>query len=139
MKDWTPKQDLNMTFGSAFLEYGSCPSLVQTTEGSPEMEELRAQLASASAKTARICRNLPYARHGYTFKDAELNAHFYPTELSRPSAQVKDWPYRGYVDTSRGPFRVVTFAPSKAYSPSMLTKNETRWVKAIKEVEKKKK
>lgn len=145
MKEWTPKQDLHVVLGSDFGEMAGCPSLEMNLErfyeeGSrePRLESVEEVFASHSLEQIRRCRNLVYAAHGYTFKDRTLQDFLY--KYSTPVDVEKTEGFWGYVYAhgGDGPFKAVVFAPDANYASSHLSERETRWVKALKMLEKKK-
>lgn len=146
MKDWTPKQDLDVVLGSTLAETASCPSVEMASwkfydEGSsePKVDAVEAAFSGKSTDDVRRCRNMVYAAHGYSFKDKKLQDFFY--KYSTPVAVEKTEGFWGYYDSHNGsgPFKAVVFAPDANYSPSHLSELETKWVKALKALEKKRK
>ncbi len=144
MKDWTPKQDLNVLLGSDFTSTAGCPSLI--TDGwdfyggeedtKPDLKAVAKAFEGKKLEDVRRCRNLVYAAHGYTFKDRSLQDFFYAYQTPVDEKKTeKFWGYSG-MNYMEGPSKAVVFAPDPNYKPSHLNKRERRWVKALKAYEK---
>ncbi len=140
-KNWTPTHDLTVLLGSDYSGWGPCPSILQTVDMFYDGKKLDVaaatkELAKLSDADLRLCRNMPYAHHGYTFKDEALQKRFYA--MSTPTSLEKfkgsGWAYTGTALAEKGAVGVM-FAPNKSYRASMLTAREKRWVKALKAVE----
>lgn len=72
-RDWVPTRNFSITVYSLttlLVEVG-CPS-----DYVPPQDEA-ATVRRFDASTLRMCRNLPYARHGRPFRDRRLHRHFY--------------------------------------------------------------
>jgi hypothetical protein len=117
MKDWTPTEDLFVGLYGA--QFGvRCPGSLYFVGATPE-EELREELRELSEEELRTCRNMPYAHHGYIFKDEALNAAF----------------YRAAVEDGEETFRRVPWHTNPRYTPDLLTSQEHRYIKLIKQEE----
>jgi hypothetical protein len=89
-KDWSPKQDFVVALhgwplaSSLATEKGiklPCPDAAQMTSGDPAADSAPdpgadEMLAALTEADLALCRNLPYARHGYPFQRPELRATF---------------------------------------------------------------
>ena len=141
MKDWTPTQDLMLTLGSDYITHKKCPSILMHADalrddkGGIDLEYAKETFEDLSKEDLRLCRNIPYAHHGYAFKDKRLDTLFYSKSISTPATK-SNWASLGQLGLEKEKHRVVTFAKSANYSPEMLSKNELIYVKAIKAVEK---
>ena len=143
MKDWTPTQDLTVVLGADYMPFKGCPSplmfvdTVYDHEDKLDIERAKKELEELSTAQLRQCRNLVYARHGYTFKDKKLGEFFY--EHSKPTAAKETkW---GYNQTLYPPedYKVLIYKQNLNYTPDMLTERDSKWVKAFKAVEKSRK
>jgi len=141
MKDWTPTQDLALTLASDYITHKKCPSILMHADalrdekGGIDLEYAKETFEDLSKEDLRMCRNIPYAHHGYTFKDKKLDTLFYPKSISEPATK-SNWASLGQLGLVKEKHRVVTFAKSSNYSSEMLSKNELTYVRAIKAVEK---
>jgi len=145
MKNWVPKQDLNLLLGSQFTGMAKCPPMQQViwevyqSEDEPQVDLMDEYFKSMSDADLRKCRNLVYAAHGYTFKDKKLQKLFYKYQTPVDEEKTRGfWGYSGY-NWTEGSKKAVVFAPSSNYSPDHLTKDEVKWVKAFKAIEKRRK
>lgn len=141
MKDWTPTQDLALTLGSDYITHKKCPSILMHADalldekGGIDLAYAKQTFEDLSKEDLRMCRNIPYAHHGYTFKDKRLDEFFYPKSISEPATK-SNWSSLGQLGLDKEKHRVVTFAKSANYSAEMLSKSELTYIKAIKAVEK---
>ena len=125
-EDWVPSENLQIEYGSAWFEpVAQCPSVsgvMYHLEQDGEEETLTWLLSRQSLDpvSARRCRNLMYAEHGYAFTDAEL-----AEELS-----VSDcW----FADLELG--MCWHREPSDAYSEALLGYDEHRYIELMQAVE----
>lgn len=141
MKDWTPTQDLRVILGSDYAQYDKCPSMVMFIDNvyfdeEFDLDQAKKELAELDDAQLRVCRNLAFAHHGYTFKDKKLNARFYHMRAPTSAAKArKHWMFTDMI-AQKAEHRVVLHAPNPHYSPKMLTPRERKWVRAFKAVEK---
>lgn len=72
-RDWVPRRNFSITVYSlmTLLEAAGCP-----WDHVPPSDEA-ATARRFDAATLRFCRNLPYARHGYPFRDRGLRRRLY--------------------------------------------------------------
>lgn len=133
MEDWRPTRDLVIQFSNGVTDF-DCPgwSFMRGYDTDKKGEEaLREELRGVPRDMLRTCRNLPYAVHGYTFKDRTLNEFFYkPLKTGRgfvlyPDDEAED----GETWTRFG------LRPNKLYQPSLLTTWEQRYVSMVKDEE----
>jgi len=124
MKSWTPKEDLDLLLANPWFS-PRCPGHPFLGNGMSDAE-LRQTLREADDSELSGCHNLPYAHHGYTFKDKDLQERFYPAEGA--SLVGED-----------SPNAAVEFMPNPAYSPDLLTLKEHRYVAIVKEEVKRRK
>ncbi len=126
MKQWTPREDLYVNLAQAqFGLNAGCPGTFFFVGATPE-DELRAELRDLSDDALRVCRNLPYAHHGYIFKDKDLADAFRDSDT--PPSPGED-----------NPLARVTYAPNPHFTPDLLTLAEHRYIKLIKDEEKRRK
>lgn len=123
-----PKRHFRLRFdGEPWLTHGTCAALltgevrgIEDTHARPDdpiddrAALLRTILDRLDKAALRRCRNLPYALHGYPFKDATLRAAFYPR--SRPGE--------------------IGFKLNPAWAPEILSADELRFIRAVKAAEK---
>lgn len=134
-ENWTPTQDLELFLDSAW-SYGNswdvqtfCPQahpalLEDNALEEPTLAKAEAAFGKLTDEQLRICRNLPYARHGYTFKDAALSKHFYS-----PVAKVTN--YLGSKDEPKDTYRRLNFQVNPHYSEDQLSRDELNYIKLI--------
>ena len=151
---WTPTRDLSLSYATAPLDYVDswCPALGSYEQGhryddERVTEEALAGLTELSDEQLRLCRNIPYAHHGYPFKSRRLHSTFYdqsPTfvtkeiqDAARQDASSADGaPPFGSVETwTDTPYVLVGFRPDPAFDRKDLTSGERRFVKAVKAIE----
>jgi hypothetical protein len=136
-QNWTPTQDLDLYFGSPMTSGSSkfatsCPDVHESSVGEgikkPTLKAGEETFGGLSDEELRICRNLPFAHHGYTFKDEKLQKLFYGPGALKVS---------GAYDNEEEPkdFVRINFQPNPFYDESMLSKDEQGYVKLIKLVE----
>ena len=132
-KDWTPKQDFVVALhgwplaSSLATEKGiklPCPDAAQITSGDPATDSAPdpgadEMLAALTEADLALCRNLPYARHGYPFQRPELRATF-DREVEVPGDE--DGP-------SRRRFRLGAANPF--YSDALLDDTDRAYLAAI--------
>lgn len=127
MASWTPTNNLMVEFptpGDTWSRRGleDCPLLRPFEQrDAREIKAARKQLEKLTDARLRVCRNIPYAHHGYEFKDSSLRAIFYRGRI--PSEQF-DEPTR------------LGFAYNPGFDAKMLTRAEHRYIAAIKREEK---
>ena len=88
------------------------------------------------AATLKLCRNWPYAVHGYNFKTKALRDYFYgkPFETHCPFCGPSD--AKDVLDESES-MRFTRFfhMPNKSYEPALLDASELLYVRLAKEAE----
>lgn len=166
MKDWVPKADFNLilmsTCGSesslaTYYTRSACPleELYEPVQArlkkTEKLTQAQAQERAAGEAQAlkgfsgaqlRLCRNMVYAKYGYSFKDPKLNKVFYS---HKPGALAHYPPHMcaGRKDLAQlveeGVCRkqpVVMYMPRASYTPRLLSKHEAMYVRIILEQEK---
>ena len=128
MADWTPRVDFTLMLLSGMNgpNHG-CP-MYDTMMVDPKnlKAEIAGQLKELTAAQLRVCRNLPYARHGYRFKDAKLNATFYAASKSGAGFA------HGADPRSKERWTWQAFQVNPHFKPSLLTPTEQRYIQLIK-------
>ncbi len=148
-RKWTPKRNFEVFFpnvhnAASYFPAAAkdCPAFfdfIWNHKEDPEGTEkkIAAELAELSKATLRVCRNLPYAHHGYTFKSKDLQKTFYKDAV-RKGYGIPYFPAskpRGEEPYEKLPWSYLTFAPNKSYSPALLRPIEQTWVKLVKAAE----
>lgn len=141
MQRWTPTRDFAVYFPSDLnLNQGSCPRVQEIAaawEAAGRKDEvvIRDHLQSLDKEELRICRNWPYARHGYSFKSKDLQQHFYQA----PSTFYGYPWYPGQAeDAERTPENLWSYLPLRVnpdFSPALLTSREQLYIKLAKAAE----
>lgn len=148
-EDWTPEEDLTVVMASscggssemAVLYTGAeCPGAWDLEEERGKKLDVPKALEKYSSDQLRLCRNMVYARYGYTFKDKSLNALFYK---HKPGDVVTYPPhYCSNPDEPQEycrPERAILYTRDLGYEPKMLTREENRYVKLLKNEERRRK
>ena len=155
-KNWTPKQDLNLTFTYEATQVFNCPPFMMvyhgphdylnqlklslkgskiSSKGNHQIKEFIREVQSLTSAQRKLCRNLPFARYGYRFKTPVLNqklyAYAHPTPLKVMLTDYKTYTHSHDTQSVQGVLAVL-FRPSKHYNEKQLTQAEWRYVKAIK-------
>jgi hypothetical protein len=134
MEQWTPKQDLEVVLGGAMEPFGKCPAVPaaasNTTGPATDLAAAKEQFQGLTPAELRICRNLPYAHQGYTFKDPKLTELFYAP--AQPS--TSPWSF-GIGGDGPADYLVARFQPNRAYDPKLLTADEQVYVRMVKALE----
>lgn len=129
-ENWTPTQDLDLYFGSPLTQSAGCPQVHEAGIGEGIKKATPEAAQEAFGKLTddelRVCRNLPYAHHGYSFKDEKLQKYFYT------GAKAVSGPYDGEDPKD---FIRIDYQPNPFYDEAMLSKDEQGYVKLIKLVE----
>ncbi len=124
---WTPTQDLYLSFGSPMTLGSDCPQIHPAMLGealeTPSLAAAREHFGQLDDDALRRCRNLPYAVHGYAFKDKELQKFFY-----RPGLAVS-----GLFDSTGEPKEhlYLPFYPNPSFEPGQLGKDEHAYIKLV--------
>lgn len=83
-----------------------------------------------SPEDRRVCRNLPFAHHGYPFKDAALRRRFYqepvPVRETPPESPLAD---RSPRPADKGTLRFRRFFPAADFAVSRLSAEERAYVR----------
>lgn len=158
MTQWTPKEDFSLMTASAqtaISEYAhwpfkalNCPTIVAFTEAYDtakgvaadrfEQEEFDKSFWAPYAKDLRLCRNLPYALWGYTFKDAALGKQLYPKNISPKRSKL---PFEQLIDEDDAkadrPYLVIkpVHQAHKDFVNGLLSQAEVRYIKSAKGAE----
>jgi hypothetical protein len=129
-ENWTPTQDLDLYFGSPMTQESGCPQVHETIIGEgikkPTLAAAQEVFGRLTDEKLRICRNMPYAHHGYAFKDEKLQQYFYTGPRAVSDAYDKEGP---------GDFIRIDYQLNPFYEESMLSKDEQGYVKLIKLIE----
>ena len=158
MKRWTPKADLYILFGNEAERLPKqCPFISEVWRDHEEALEEVARDAGKEKKQARaradervrrehfdalsledlkICRNWPYAVHGYSFKTKELAELFYRKPFSTHCPFCGPGAESEVLDEDH-PERFTRFfhMPNMSYDPAMLDARELLYVRLAKEAE----
>ena len=120
MQAWTPRRDLIVYFSNGLLDWNeACPGREFVILGEDHEQDLRRALGKLSHGDLRLCRNLPYALHGYYFRSTDLRRHYYP----------------GIRKTEDGQWMGFQYHPNPHFEPALLSSWEQRYVRLIKEEE----
>jgi hypothetical protein len=138
MKDWTPTQDLMLHFDGAMSHHDThvtCPLVhpfsFEDSLDVPTLEFARKYFDKFDDKTLRICRNWPYARYGYTFKDDSLQKFFYRGPRAVQNQYLDD-----PKDTkSPRDYIRLNYQPNPHFSDAMLTRDELNYIRLVKLLE----
>ena len=165
-ENWIPSRDLELTFTYGMTQTFGCPQInsyymetdkllkrvkqilaspIAKVKPKPE-DEFATTLVNESLKLSkrdlRLCRNLPFARHGYQFKSRDLNSRLYQYAQATPLSKMRQ-DYRSYTysddEEELKRFSGVLFRPSKYYSQDRLSKDEWLYIKIMKLIEQSKK
>lgn len=141
-KNWIPTNDLMVTFNYHASMFGCPPMRELLAEHTGPVTQdtvlpLVAMTDVLDLEGLRVCRNIPYARHGYRFKKKSLADRLYqyraPTSL--PLLQRSYGSYAVPQEEEAGGYLGVLFRESPHYDPKMLTAEELTWVRIFKELE----
>ena len=127
-RDWTPRQDFVVSLhgwplaGTFARENGialPCPdaATMANRDASPEHAG-GGHLSGLSDADLGLCRNLPYARHGYPFQRTDLQQALY-REVSVPG------------DEGAGPWRFRLAAPNGFYSDTLLDDTDRAYIAVL--------
>ncbi len=146
-RQWTPKRDFQVFFPNFFNAIlhnkqvaEACPDALEMANALGDLSDAQSRAAldkSLADKTdaeLRICRNLPYARHGYDFKSADLQRIFYP-KGPRKGYGFPYIPHEAPGSEDDLVWMTAPFALNPHFSPSLLTDFDQRWVQRIKQEE----
>lgn len=133
-RDWTPRRDFVVTLYDWPAQ--RVDELVRVREDEarllpcPDLIELQHDsqgLAGLDESTLALCRNLPYARHGFPFRRADLREALYrdfaivrtppPADTSPADPPRRDWLRIG--------------APNPFYSDALLDEQDRAYLAAI--------
>ena len=122
---WVPEENLDLMYGSEWFESSRCSSVSQVMYrlelGSDPVSEARHLVeAGLTSSGARICRNLMYAIHGYTFEDGELGSALEEGACWFPELEDRPCWRR---------------TPSTDYTPQLLGYDEHRYIEVMQAVE----
>jgi hypothetical protein len=140
LTQWTPTRDFAVYFpGEHNLGEGDCPRVWEVwatwQERKDDAATIAAHFASLDQAALALCRNWPYARHGYPFKKRALADHFYKKPFEFYGLP---W-YPGMGDgEERAPdrrWRFVGAQPNPDFTPALLTLPELRYVALIRQEE----
>ena len=141
---WKPSADLLVAFNYDAVSIFKCPAIrevISEISGPITREKvlpLAKLVSDLSSEQLRVCRNLPYATHGYRFKSQKLRGTFYRYAQPVPlSTLKKDYvAFTGPSPEEATDFLAVIFRLSEHYTPQLLSKDELRWVRIFKHLEK---
>lgn len=140
MRDWTPERDLAVYLMSAHqaLERMQlpCPApdalaheVDRATDPSQVRAILRSHLGERTDDELAVCRNLPFAAHGYPFRTARFRELFYraPTHQADPYGYLTAEQAR---EERRDPraWIAVPFLPNERYDRGLLIAVERRYI-----------
>ena len=159
---WTPKRDLELTFTYEMTQVFNCPLLrhyfIETKDllsrvkrllsssqfmmkPTPDDESVASFInatSKLSKKDLKLCRNLPFARYGYQFKNKELSTRLYqyaqPSPLSKMRTDYKSYTY-SQEEAELKSMSAVLFRPSKHYSQTQLSEDDWLYIKVLKLIE----
>jgi hypothetical protein len=122
-RDWTPRQDFVVTLYDLarfpLTMEGvqlSCPALSMMT-----LDAQQQATAGLDDATLALCRNLPYARHGFPFRRADLREALYRDFAVVPDAPVDQADQQA----------VRVGAPNPFYSDALLDEEDRAYLAAI--------
>lgn len=137
MRNWQPKGDLQLHLGNDQKTVANCPavtSFISAMEQNKKSNEsyVARELAKVKTDELRLCRNMIYALHGYGFRDKRLRTYFYePARLSSSDAIL--------AADRKGTFKFLRFMANPHFDKRLLTRDEQRYVAAIKDEEQRRK
>lgn len=130
--NWTPTQNLELSFGTALsTSFGPCPqadsAALQADLAEPTLAHAQLDFGDLNDADLRLCRNLPFAHHGYVFNDQALNERFY----TAPE------PVSGFFDDDDEPktFIRVGFRRNPNFDASTLSAEERGYIKLVQQLE----
>lgn len=130
-RKWTPTRDFVVQLFNEFVagehHKQECPLTFWVKDG-----HLEDELSEMTDEQLRICRNLPYAHHGYPFKKSELRALFYKPAQTGSSHDAFHPGAQPDVDDPATAWRWIIFAPNPDYTPSLLSPREVEYVRLLK-------
>ena len=146
-KGWTPKRNFAVVFPNQMnaTNYfpgaaSECPSVERFRweyEKAPKaaQKSLTATVAKLDKATRRICRNMPYAHHGYSFKSKALGALFYRGVQTGYGVPYFPTAAPGTGTFEKQPWSYTVFRQNPHYTPALLAPEEGAYVRAVKAAE----
>ena len=131
MKDWTPTRDFVVQMFNEYValeHHGyACPMTPWAEDPVSFAEELR----KLDTDLLRVCRNLPYARHGYRFKKPALASLYY--KPARTALCTDGFHPAGCPDEKDPAYAWtwLVFRENPDYAPSLLTRVEQQYIRSI--------
>lgn len=143
MERWVPKTNFTLFFGNdterrpsqcpTYYEVETATDVVGVRVPPAELaQEAKKLYKEASAADLRICRNWPYALHGYPFKSADLRDFYYA------KAVITHCPYCGPEDGGDQDEQWIRFygKVNPDFSPALLDAEDARYFRIVKVAEK---
>ncbi len=155
--NWTPQRDLSLVFDYEMTQVFSCPDFLsyyhslddllkelKIHTADPIAKPLRAdsalkQALSLSPDNLKLCRNIPFARYGYHFKNQRLTQTLYryqnPTPLLKMKRDYQSATFYHFDQDEMKHRLGILFRPSDHYSKSALSDREWKYIKLLKLIE----